>query len=167
MVCFTKVINSIVKLKNEIMKQLLTVVFILSTFASIVQAQMSPIEEASLFQRLGGTEGITNLVDDIVQAHMENPAIQDIFLPYKEQPKRLAKIKQHTVDFFSAGSGGPAKYKGRDMSTTHKGMNTTATQYMHVVDDILMVLDNHKMSDQTKKDVLFITWSLKYMIIGK
>lgn len=150
------------------MKQLFTVIFIISAFASVLQAQKSPkIEEASLFQRLGGTEGITKIVDDIVEAHMNNPAIQAKFLPYKEQPKRLAIIKQHTVDFFSAGSGGPAKYKGRDMTTTHKGMNTSAAEYMHVVDDIMMVLDNHKMTDQTKKDVLFITWSLKDMIIGK
>ena len=149
------------------MKQLLTVVFILSIFTSVLQAQKAPIDNESLFERLGGTEGLTKIVDDIVEAHMKNPAIQDIFLPYKDQPKRLAKIKQHTVDFFSAGSGGPAKYKGRDMTTTHKGMSTTAAEYMHVVDDIMMVLDNHKMSDQTKKDVLYITWSLKYMIIGK
>ena len=133
----------------------------------MLQAQKAPINDASLFQRLGGTEGITKIVDDIVEAHMKNPVIQDIFLPYKDQPKRLAIIKQHTVDFFSAGSGGPAKYKGRDMTTTHKGMNTSAVEYMEVVDDIMMVLDNHKMTDQTKKDVLYITWSLKDMIIGK
>ncbi len=150
------------------MKQLFTVIFIISAFVSVLQAQKSPkFEEASLFQRLGGTEGLTKIVDDVVEAHMNNPAIQAKFLPYKKQPKRLAVIKQHTVDFFSAGSGGPVEYKGRDMTTTHKGMNTTAAEYMHVVDDIMMVLDNHQMTDQTKKDVLFITWSLKYMIIGK
>jgi len=148
------------------MKQLITVVFILSIFTNAL-AQKAPINDASLFQRLGGTEGITKIVDDVVEAHMNNPAIQAKFLPYKKQPKRLAVIKQHTVDFFSAGSGGPTEYKGRDMTTAHKGMNTTAAEYMHVVDDIMMVLDNHKMTDQTKKDVLFITWSLKYMIIGK
>jgi hemoglobin len=120
-----------------------------------------------LFDRLGGTQGITSLVDAVVEAHMNNPAISSRFLPYKEQPEKLAVIKQHTIDFFSAGSGGPATYLGRDMPTTHKGMNITPAEYMHVIDDILNVLDKHKADQESKKDVLAILWSLKDMIIAK
>ena len=120
-----------------------------------------------LFDRLGGTPGITTIVNDVVEAHMNNPAISARFLPYKEQPERLAVIKQHTIDFFSAGSGGPVTYGGRDMPTTHKGMNINPTEYMHVVDDILQVLDKHNADDESKKDVLAILWSLKDMIISK
>ena len=120
-----------------------------------------------LFERLGGTNGITTIVDDVVEAHMKNPAISSRFLPYKEQPEKLAVIKRHTIDFFSAGSGGPVAYSGRDMPTTHKGMNINPAEYMYVVDDILMVLDKHKVDEASKKDVLFILWSLKDMIIAK
>ena len=120
-----------------------------------------------LFDRLGGTSGITAIVDDVVEAHMNNPAISARFLPYNEQPERLAVIKQHTVDFFSAGSGGPVAYSGRDMPTTHKGMNINPEEYMCVVDDILMVLGRHKCDEETRNDVLAILWSLKGMIISK
>jgi hemoglobin len=120
-----------------------------------------------LFDRLGGTPGITTLVDAVVEAHMNNPAISARFLPYKEQPEKLAVIRQHTIDFFCAGSGGPVTYSGRDMITTHKGMNISPTEYMHVVDDILKVLDKYKVDDESKKDVLAILWSLKDMIISK
>jgi hemoglobin len=120
-----------------------------------------------LFERLGGTNGITTIVDDVVEAHMKNPAISARFLPYKEQPEKLAVIKRHTIDFFSAGSGGPVAYSGRDMPTTHKGMNINPAEYMYVVDDILMVLDKHNIDEASKKDVLFILWSLKDMIIAK
>lgn len=64
----------------------------------------------TLFERLGGGEGIATIVDDAVANHMSNPAVSARFLPYKEEPERLAIIKSHTVDFFSAGSGGPANY---------------------------------------------------------
>jgi hemoglobin len=120
-----------------------------------------------LFERLGGTKGITSIVDDVVEAHMANPSVSARFLPFKEQPERLAVIKKHTVDFFSAGSGGPVAYTGRDMPTTHKGMNISPEEYMHVVDDILQVLDKHKIDEESKKDVLAILWSLKGMIISK
>jgi len=120
-----------------------------------------------LFDRLGGTSGITALVDDVIEAHMNNSAISARFLPYKEQPERLAKIRQHTIDFFSAGSGASVVYAGRDMPTTHKGMNINPTEYMHVVDDILSVMDKHKIDAESKKDVLAILWSLKDMIIAR
>src|SRR5687768_15938322 len=100
-----------------------------------------------LFDRLGGREGISKIVDAVVEAHMNNPAISARFLPYNEQPERLAAIKNHTVDFFCAGSGGPATYLGRDMVTTHKGMDITPGEYMHVVDDILIVLDHQKIDE--------------------
>jgi len=123
--------------------------------------------ESTLFERLGGTQGISLIVDDTVEAHMNNLAINARFLPYKEQPERLAILKKHTVDFFSAGSGGQVAYTGRDMVTTHTGMNISPEEYMHVIDDIFLALDKNDVTEETKKDVLAILWSLKGMIISQ
>ena len=125
------------------------------------------IEKVSLFERLGGTDGISKIVDDVVDTHMGNPAISARFLPYADEPERLAVIKKHTVDFFSAGSGGAAEYKGRSMEATHTGMNISREEYTHVIDDIMLVLNKHGMSENTKKDVLFILWSLRDLIISR
>jgi hemoglobin len=123
--------------------------------------------EKILFERLGGTKGISSIVDDVVDAHMQNPSISARFIPYKEQPEILAVLKKHTIDFFSAGSGGPVTYTGRDMPTTHKGMNISPAEYMYVMDDIMGVLDKHKIGEESKKDVLAILWSLKEMIVAQ
>lgn len=123
--------------------------------------------EKILFERLGGTNGISSIVDDVVEAHMQNPSVSARFLPYRDQPERLAVIKKHTLDFFSPGSGGPVTYTGRDMPATHKGMNISPAEYMYVVDDIMQVLEKHKIDKDSKKDVLAILWSLKGMIISK
>jgi hemoglobin len=76
-------------------------------------------------------------------------------------------IKQHTIEFFSMGSGGPQIYNGNDMVTAHKGMNISPAEYMHVIDDIFLALDKNAMAEDTKKDVLAILWSLKGMIISQ
>lgn len=123
--------------------------------------------ETTLFEKLGGRSGISRIVDDTVDAHMKNPAINSRFLPFMNHPERLAVIKNHTVDFFAAGSGGPGEYKGRDMISTHTGMNISPAEYMHVIDDIFIALDKQSIDDDTKKDVLAILWSLKDMIISK
>lgn len=121
----------------------------------------------SLFERLGGRSGISTIVDLTVDNHMKNPAIKARFLPYLQTPERLALIKKHTVDFFSAGSGGPTEYTGRDMVATHTGMNINPAEYMHVIDDIFNALDKQSIDEETKKDVLAILWSLKDTIISK
>lgn len=45
----------------------------------------------SLYERLGGATGIATLVDDIVEAHMNNPLIKARFLPYARTPTLLPK----------------------------------------------------------------------------
>jgi hemoglobin len=119
----------------------------------------------TLYERLGGASGISNLVDDIVEAHMNNPLIKARFLPYREDIDTLAKVKHHTCNFLGAGSGGPEQYSGRSMLDTHRGMNISAQEYIAVVDDILDTLDKHKIDDQSRKDVLAIAYSLKNEII--
>lgn len=150
------------------MNKILHSAFILLAIACQVSGQsnnQSP--ELSLFERLGGSEGIAAIVDGAVEAHLNNPVIKARFSPYLKQPERLAVIRQHTIEFFSAGGGGPVEYTGGDMTTTHVGMNINAIEYMAVVDDIMGVIDKRGVDDESKKDVLSILWSLKEMIMGQ
>ena len=115
----------------------------------------------SLYDRLGGATGIATLVDDVVAAHLINPAVQTRFQNIKD----LGHTKKMAREFFCAGSGGPEAYTGRDMRTTHRGMNISEQEYLAVMDDIMGVLDKHGIDEATKKDVLGILYSLKGEII--
>jgi len=119
----------------------------------------------TLYERLGEVKGITQLVDDVVDIHMINPSVSPRFLPLKEKPEQLAVIKQHTVNFFCAGSGGPQSYGGRDMISTHKGMNISEQEFLAVVDDIMEAMDKNSLGEEEKKDVLAILYSLKEQVI--
>jgi hemoglobin len=119
----------------------------------------------SLYERLGAAAGIAALVDDVVEAHMNNPLINARFLPYRERPDTLAKVKHHTCNFFGAGSGGPEQYAGRSMPDAHRGMNISEQEFLAVVDDILGTLEKHDIDAETRKDVLAIVYSLKGEII--
>lgn len=118
------------------------------------------MDNRSLFDRLGGSSGITVLVDDIVAMHMENPVICARFRPYLETDK-LPVTKKHLCSFLEAGSGGPAQYTGRSMGDAHRGMNVSEVEYMAALDDILAALRKHAIDEQTQKDVLAIAYSLK------
>lgn len=115
----------------------------------------------TLYERLGATAGIEKLVEGIVDAHMQNPAIKARFLPYRDDPDRLAEIKQHLCTFFAAGTGGPDNYQGRSMPEAHRGMNICEAEYMAATDDILNVLEQHGHNEDTRNEVLAILYALK------
>ena len=119
----------------------------------------------TLYQRLGGSSGINALVTDIVALHMENPVIRARFRPYLETPEKLEITKKHLCAFLEAGSGGTAKYTGRTMQDTHRGMNINEAEYMATIDDILAALRKLGVDEQTQKDVLAIAYSLKGEIL--
>jgi hemoglobin len=114
----------------------------------------------SLYDRLGGADGIGRIVDDVVAGHLANPLVQTRF-----QNIDHTHLKQMAREFFAAGSGGPEKYTGKDMLTAHKGMNISEQEYLAVMDDILGALDKNGIDQETKKDVLAILYSLKGEII--
>jgi hemoglobin len=122
-------------------------------------------EKATLYERLGGAEGISTLVDDIVEAHLANPTIKARYGPMNSDPAHMARAKQHLRDFLGAGSGGPETYTGRSMAEIHRGMNIDGSEYMAATDDIMWALDKNGIDEETKKDVLAIAYGLKSEIM--
>ncbi len=119
----------------------------------------------SLYERLGGPEGIRAIVHTALAAHLENPLIQKRFEPGHRDPEHWAVVAQHAVEFFSAGSGGPANYSGKSMPEAHAGMNINGEEFLAVVDDIMNALRKHDIDPDTQKDVLGILYSLKPQVM--
>lgn len=115
----------------------------------------------TLYQRLGGADGIARLVDDVIAAHLDNPIVKTRFenIENMEHAKRMAR------EFFCAGSGGPEPYTGKDMLAAHKGMNISEQEYLAVMDDIVSAMNKHRLDEGTKNDVIAILYSLKGNII--
>jgi hemoglobin len=117
--------------------------------------------EKSLYERLGGTQGIAAIVDDVIAAHLQNPLVRTRFQAVAD----LNHTKQMACEFFAAGSGGPGRYTGKDMRTAHQGMNISEQEYMAVMDDIMEALRKHGIDEASQRDVLSILYSLKGEII--
>ncbi|MHB1230986.1 MAG: group I truncated hemoglobin [Burkholderiales bacterium] len=115
----------------------------------------------TLYQRLGGAEGIARIVDDFVAAHLENPIIKTRF----DNVKDMEHAKQMAREFFCAGAGGPESYTGKDMLTAHKGMNISEQEYMAAIDDIVGAMNKYKVDQGSINEVVGILYSLKGNII--
>ena len=116
---------------------------------------------ASLYERLGRREGITRITRDLIEIHLANPLVKTRF----ENIEDPARFERRAVEFFCAGSGGPETYSGRDMVSTHRGMNISEQEFITVVDDAMAALEKNGIDAPTRNDVLAIFWSLKGEVV--
>ncbi len=116
---------------------------------------------ATLYQRLGGAEGLARIVDDVIANHLANPVVRTRF----ENVKDLGRLKRMALDFFAMGSGGPSAYAGKSMPEAHRGMNISEQEYLAVMDDIVGALKKNDVSEEATRDVIAILYSIKGEII--
>jgi hemoglobin len=115
----------------------------------------------TLYDRLGGTEGIHSIANDLVDIHMENPAVSPRFSAFDAD-----KLKKGAAEFFITGTGGPAVYTGKDMVETHKGMNISNDEFMAVLDDVIAALSKNNIPQRVQEEVLFVFFSMKGEVVA-
>jgi hemoglobin len=116
---------------------------------------------ATLYERLGSWDGIQQIVTDTIANHRKNPAISHYFADVD-----TAQLAGHVTAFFAAGTGGPSKYEGRDMTTTHASMGLSDEDFDSAVADVLLALDQNGIGDAEKAEVASILESLRPAVMG-
>lgn len=124
--------------------------------------ETSTTQKLSLYQRLGGEEGIKKFLNDLFDRHQKNPKIS----PFLENVD-LEKLKRLALEFFSMGTGGPLKYTGRDMRSAHAHLHLTEENFEDSNSDILLTLRENGIDQETTDEVFSILNSLKGEVLGK
>lgn len=128
----------------------------ISTFASEDEAA-----GPSLYERLGAMEGIARIVDDTIVLHHKNPDITRFFEGADDE-----QLGHHVTAFFAAGTGGPANYEGRDMTSAHASMEMTDAEYDSAVADVLSAVEANGVDAAAQAEVGAILESLRAAIMG-
>lgn len=108
----------------------------------------------SLYDRLGGKNAITAVVDQFVSNVAADNRINKFFAEVASDPKRLDAFKKKLVDQICEASGGPCKYKGKDMKTAHMGMGVSSADFTALVEDLIAALDKFKVPEAEKNELL-------------
>ena len=114
----------------------------------------------SLYERLGGADNVKKIANDLVENHCNNPVILTRFASVDKD-----KLKMYADTFITSGTGGPNVYEGRDMLSTHKGMNISATEFLAVLDDAMKALSDNGVGQPEQEEMLFILYSMRSEII--
>jgi hemoglobin len=103
----------------------------------------------SLYERLGGKDAISAVVDDFVARCANDTRINGKFARTD-----IPRLKASLVDQVCEAAGGPCTYTGRDMHTTHHGMSVTAGEFDALVADLVATLDKFSVPEAEKSELL-------------
>ena len=119
--------------------------------------------QRSLYHRLGGYDAIAAFSDDLLQRLFNDPELAKY---WKGKCKdSLKKERQLLVDFLSAAFGGPAHYAGRDMKTSHDGLDITEQEWETFTQHVATTLTDLGVREPERTEVLGAAASLKKDIV--
>jgi len=104
---------------------------------------------ASLYERLGGLEAITSVVDSFVGRCAGDDRINRKF-----ERSDIPRLKKMLVDQVCEATGGPCTYTVRDMRQTHDGMAVTAGEFDALVEDLVLTLGEFDVPRAEQEELL-------------
>src|SRR5262245_8350107 len=120
-----------------------------------------PSGEKKLFDRLGGLPAITAVVDEFVNRTTTDARIKERFFNTD-----AVQLKKLLTEFVCMATGGPCKYTGRDMATSHAGMDLADDEFTALVENLAGALDKFKVPDKEKNELLGALGPLKPQIVA-
>ena len=131
--------------------------------ASTVQAQGTK----SLYDRLGGRAAIVAVVDAFVGNCAADTRINKFFAATASDKNRLTVFKNNLVDQVCEASGGPCKYKGKDMKSAHAGLGISNADFDALVEDLTKALNMFKVAPADQKQLLGVLGPMRPQIVEK
>jgi len=116
--------------------------------------------DSSLYDRLGGTDGITS-----VAVAFENRAAKDDRISQKFALTDLNRLTKEFVDQLCQATGGPCTYTGRDMTETHYHMGVTSGEFDAFMEDLVATLDEFNVAKADQDELVSMLTPMKPEIV--
>ena len=103
--------------------------------SSAVLAQAPAVDDAT-FQGLGGKPGIKKIVVTLIPLILADVRIKESFTDID-----MKNLGMRLEEQFCELSGGPCKYRGKDMVEIHDGLNITRAQFNALAEDLQIAME--------------------------
>ena len=93
--------------------------------------------ETTLYEQIGGADGITRLIDVFYARVLADPELKPFFANVG-----MAKLRRMQVELFSAALGGPQRYSGRPIIEAHRRLKIGLQDYQRFIRHLFDTLDH-------------------------
>lgn len=114
----------------------------------------------TLYERLGGKDAITAVVDSFVAI-----AAKDARINKKFARSDVARVKTMLVDQVCSATGGPCTYSGRSMKDAHRNMGVTEGEFDALVEDLVASLNAYNVPKAEQDELLSALGTMKADIV--
>jgi hemoglobin len=153
-------------MKMRIYRNVLGCLFIASIL-SVIGCSDDDKKTSTLYDRLGGVDAISAVVDKFLTNVASDNTINARFGPTVSNASRLQLLRNNLIDQICEGTGGPCKYKGKTMLQTHAGMNISTAEFNALVGDLVAAVDFYKVPEKEKTELLAVLGPMQTDIVGK
>ncbi len=119
--------------------------------------------EKSLYERLGGYEAISAVVNDFAGKLLTDPQVGSFFKGMGTDTRK--SFIQKNINLVCNVTGGPCKIISRPAKTVHAGLGITEADFNVVVNHLVNTLDKFKVPAKEKQELLSIIGTLKPDIV--
>jgi len=105
------------------------------TIAAPLSAPASA-QTVTLFEQLGGADGLTRITNDAVDLALANPVIKDSFAE-----TNIPRLRGLLYAQFCELTGGPCKYQGRSMVRSHAPLKITNLHFNAFAEDLQTAME--------------------------
>jgi hemoglobin len=117
----------------------------------------------TLYHRLGGYDAVVAVVDDLL-ARLKADAQLGRFWQHRGEDGVLRE-RQLLINFLCSSAGGPLLYVGRDMTTAHKGMGISESDWQAFIGHVEDTLSTFEVPEDERTSVLGFIGGLKADIV--
>lgn len=119
-----------------------------------------PPPAKSLYERLGGTPGITAVVEEFVTTTGKDPRIEQFFVNAD-----IPRLKKLMVEQICQNTGGPCHYTGKTMKESHATMHVKGVDFDAFIDDLTKTLAKLNVPAPETNEVLTSFQSLRTEVV--
>ncbi len=121
------------------------------------------MSEKTLYERLGGYEGITAFVNDVMPRVRADSQLGRFY--QNRGDDGIEREQQLLIDYLCSNAGGPVYYTGRDMKLTHVGMKISESDWSALMGHAGDTMEALNVPKQERDDVVAFVMSLKEDIV--
>jgi hemoglobin len=123
-------------MKKTILTTLFTAAMLFNASAN-AQPSMNPAPaDDSVYQAFGAKPGLVKLMDHFVDGLLKDPRTAPFFASTNQ-----ARLKTLLIEQLCQEGGGPCKYSGRDMTSSHVGMGVAKSHFNALVEVLQVSMD--------------------------
>ncbi len=158
----------------QLLSRVATVMTGLLLASSLVVAQ-TPYTDDTVYQGLGGKQGIKKIVETFIPLVLADPRIKDNFADFDMEQLNV-RLQEQICEF----AGGPCRYTGkyrdktmdgvgtvRDMTTVHQDLKITNAMFNALTEDLQIAMERHNVPNSVANKLVAKLAPMQRAIVTK